>query len=141
MNRRIPLGDRIHASTMFLAAGLIVAYWVEWFTNGRNRVTDDPAYVTHQETFPLADAYMAVLYLAAARALWKQRESAVALGVAAGAAHVFLGLMDLLYDLQRGTMSETTPEARTEQAIVGASLVFGPLTMIRLWRGRRRLGA
>lgn len=134
-----PLGDRIHAVAMAIAAALTAAYWVDWFTKGRVQSADDPEYVTFQESFPLADAYMAVLYVAAARELWKQRPAAVPLGIAAGSANVFLALMDLLFDIRRGNLRETTPEMQIEKAIVGASLVFGPLTMVRLWRARRRI--
>jgi hypothetical protein len=135
-----PLSDRIHAVAMAIAAALTAAYWVEWFTKGRVQSADDPEYVTFEESFPLADGYMAVLYVAAAKALWEQRSTAVPLGIAAGSANVFLALMDLLFDLRRGNLRETTPEMQVEKAIIGASLVFGPLTMIRLWRGRSRLG-
>ena len=135
------IGDRIHAIAMALTAGLTVAYWVEWFTKGRVKAAEDPEYVTHQESFPLADGYMAVLYVLAARSLWNGRESAIPLGIAAGSAHAFLALMDLLFDIRRGSLSEQTPEMQIEKAIVGASLTFAPLTMARMWRARRRLPA
>jgi hypothetical protein len=136
-----PFGDRVHAAAMAIAAALTAAYWVDWFTKGRVQSADDPEYVTFEESFPLADAYMAVLYVAAARELWKQRPAAVPLGIAAGSANVFLALMDLLFDIRRGNLRETTPEMQVEKAIIGASLVFGPLTMVRLWRARRRIEA
>ena len=140
MTSRAGLGDQLHAAAMVATAALTGAYWADWFTKGRVQSADDPEYVTFEESFPLADAYMAVLYVAAARSLWKQRPAAVPLGIAAGSAHVFLALMDLLFDLRRGNLREKTPEMQIEKAIIGASLFFGPLTMIRLWRGRRRLG-
>ena len=141
MARSAPFGDRLHAGAMAVAAALTAAYWVDWFTKGRVQSADDPEYVTFEESFPLADGYMAVLYIAAARELWKQRPAAVPLGIAAGSANVFLALMDLLFDLRRGNLRESTPEMQIEKAIIGASLVFGPLTMVRLWRARSRLGA
>ncbi|MDJ0962191.1 MAG: hypothetical protein QNJ88_16175 [Acidimicrobiia bacterium] len=141
MANRAGLGDRIHAGAMAIAAALTAAYWIDWFTKGRVQSADDPEYVAFEESFPLADGYMAVLYVAAARELWKQRPAAVPLGIAAGSANVFLALMDLLFDLRRGNLRESTPEMQIEKAIIGASLVFGPLTAIRLWRARSRLGA
>ena len=124
---------------MTVTAGLVIGYWVEWFTKGRVKSSNDLSYITFEESFPLADGYMAALYLLSARALWKQREVAVLLGIAAGSAHAFLALLDLLFDLKRGNLRATNPEMQVEKAIVASSLIFAPLTIVRLWRARRRL--
>ncbi len=124
---------------MVAAAGLAVAYWLDWFTKGHVRSSDDPEYVTFEESFPLADAYMAACYLRAGHLLWRGRAGAIPWGIAAGSANTFLGLMDLLFDIRRGTLRDTTMDAAIEKAIVGASLVFGPMTMARMWRARGRL--
>jgi UDP-N-acetylmuramyl pentapeptide phosphotransferase/UDP-N-acetylglucosamine-1-phosphate transferase len=133
------VADRAHAAIIGLGAALTVAYWIEWFTQGRVKSGDDEVYLTHQASFPLADGYAAVMAALAARALWKQRESAVGLGLAAGSAYVFLGLMDLLFNLRRGSLRDRTPEAGIERTIIGLNLTLGPLTMLRLWRARHRL--
>ena len=56
----------------------------------------------------------------------------------AGSAAIFLGLMDLLYDLQHGIFSEMTAESTIELGIVIFLLVLGP-TVISLTWSRRRL--
>lgn len=134
-------GDRVHAGLMRAAAVLTGAYWAEFFTSGRVRTSEDRAYVDFERAFLLADAYMAIAYLAAARRLSQGHPDAVGIGVAAGSAMTFLGLMDLAYDLQQGKFADRTPEMMLEAAIVASSLILGPLTMMRLWRARRRLGA
>lgn len=53
---------------------------------------------------------------------------------------MFLGGMDLLYDLEHRKFSEPTPEVGVEAMIVVFSLMFGPWTMIRMWRAQHRLG-
>jgi hypothetical protein len=116
-----------------------IAYWVEFFTSGRVRTSDDSAYVDFERAFPLADAYMAGAFLLAARNLRRQRIEAVPTGIAAGSAMVFLGGMDLLYNLQHRKFADRTPEMAVETAIVAFSLGFGPLTMVRMWRARQRL--
>lgn len=139
MARAIPTGDRVHAFLMSGAAVATVAYWVEFFTTGNVKTSDDPAYVDFQQAFPLADAYMAGAFLLAARNLRLQRPEAVPTGIAAGSAMVFLGGMDLLYNLQHHKFADRTPEMAVEAGIVTFSLVFGPVTMLRLWRARHRL--
>ena len=54
---------------------------------------------------------------------------------------VFLGGMDLLYNVQHRKFAERTPEMGLEAAIVSFSLLFGPITMVRMWRARHRLSA
>jgi hypothetical protein len=117
-----------------------VAYWIEYFTSGKVRTSDDPAYVDFENAFPLADAYMAASFLAAAWLLRRQRGAAVPVGIAAGSAMVFLGAMDTLYNLEHGKYRTITAEMAGETAINAFSLVFGPLTMVRLWKARHRLG-
>jgi hypothetical protein len=133
--------DRIHAFLMRLVAVVTLAYWVEFFTKGRNRTSDDQAYVDFERAFPLADAYMSVAYLVSARQLSLGKEGAVPAGIAAGSAMVFLGCMDLLYDLQHQEFADRSPEMAAESVFVGFSLVFGPITMVRMWRARHRLRA
>lgn len=128
--------DRIHALLMLAGAGAIAAYWADWFSRGRVRVADDREYITFEESFPLADAYLAACLLSSGHALWRGHPSAVPLGIAGGSAAVFLGLMDLLFDIRRGNLSGNTAEMQTEKAIIAACLTLGPWTMVRLWHRR-----
>lgn len=130
------VADRFHAVVMLAGAGAIVAYWADWFTKGRVKVADDPEYISFEESFPLADSYLAACLLLSGHALWRGKPSAVPLGIAGGSAAVFLGLMDLLFDINRGSLSENTVEMQMEKAIIAAFLTLGPWTMVRLWRRR-----
>lgn len=130
------ISDRIHAGAMLAGAGAIAAYWADWFTKGRVKIADDPEYITFEESFPLADAYLAACLLLSAHALWRGKPSAVPLGIAGGSAAVFLGLMDLLFDIRRGNLSDSTVEMQTEKAIIATCLTLGPWTMVRLWHRR-----
>lgn len=133
------MSDRVHAWLMRIVAVVTIGYWVEFFTTKKVRTSDDQGYVDFERAFVLADGYMAAAYLAAARCLSNERSEAVPLGIAAGSAMTFLGGMDLLYNLQHHKFADRTPEMAVEKVIVATSLVFGPLTMIRMWRARLRL--
>lgn len=134
-------GDRIHAAAMTAAAIAAAAYWVEYFTKGRVRNSDDTSYVAFEDAFPAADGYMALCFLAAAHDLRHRRPAAVPTGIAAGSAMVFLGAMDTLWNLEHGNYRRMTPEMTVETAINVASFLFGPFTIVRLWRRRKALGA
>ena len=118
-----------------------IAYWVAYFDFGAVQTSSDPGYVAFENAFPLADAYLAAAYLVAAHLLVRGRAAAVPVGIAAGSAMVFLGLMDSLYNLEHAQYAARTPEMAIETAINVVCLVFGPWTMVRLWRARRRLEA
>jgi len=132
-------GDRVHSWVLQAGAGAIVAYWVEFYTSGRVRTSEDGDYVAFERAFLLADGYLAVSALLAARLLSRGRAEAVGAGIAAGSGAVFLGLMDLKYNVQQGNFALRTPAVRLEKAIVVATLGLGTFTMLRLWSIRHRL--
>lgn len=125
---------------MDLAALATTGYWVEYFTTGRVRSSDDLNYVDFQNAFPLADGYMALCLVLGARKLRRQEDSAVAWGLTAGSAMVYLAAMDTLYNLQHRKYADRTPEMAVEAAINLATWTLGPALMRRSWRSRTRLG-
>jgi hypothetical protein len=133
--------DRVHAILMMLAALGTAAYWIAYFTVGAVRTAEDPVYIGFEDAFPLADGYMAACWVTAALLLLRQRVTAVPVGIAAGSATVFLGAMDTLFNLEHAKYAVMTPEMAVETVINVVSLTFGPYTMVRLWRARRRLEA
>lgn len=133
-------GDLIHALLMLAAALGTAAYWAVYFGAGAVQTADDPVYLGFERAFPLADAYMAACYVAAALLLLRGRPAAVAFGIAAGSAMVFLGLMDVLYNLEHRKYAAMTPAMVVETLINVACVSLGPFTMARLWRARGRLG-
>lgn len=134
-----PASDRLTAAVMDLAALVTVGYWADYFTKGRVRSSDDPAYVAFENAFPLADGYLALCLAAGARALRRQRASAVAWGIAAGSAMVYLAAMDTLYNLENGKYTDRSPEMVVEAVINAATWTLGPLLIRRSWRSRTRL--
>ena len=82
---------------------------------------------------------MAAVGLAAAIHMWRGKPSAVGLGIAAGSASTFLGLMDVLHNLEHGKYGEPSADMALETAFNVASLTLGPVTMMRMWRARHRL--
>jgi hypothetical protein len=135
---KVNRADRVHAIVMLVAALGTLAYWTAYFTAGAVQTSDDAAYVAFENAFPLADAYMATCYVAAAILLLKGRAAAIPIGIAAGSAMVFLGAMDTLFNLEHGKYADMTAEMTVETIINLMCFVLGPVTMIRLWRARSR---
>lgn len=129
-------GDRLHAMMMGAVAIGVVVYWVDYFTAGQVRSSDDAAYIAFENAFPAADGLMAATFAASAWHLVKGRALAVPLGIAAGGAMTFLGAMDSLWNLEHGSYLPMTAEMAVETVINVISIVFGPWTVARLWRRR-----
>jgi hypothetical protein len=131
--------DRWHAGFMRLSGLVTVVYWIEYFGSGRVRTETNRAYVEFENAFPLADGYMAGLFLVAAHLLHEKQAATVPVGIAAGSAMTYLAGMDILYNLEHGKYRKMSPEMAWETLMNLFCVVFGPFTTLRLWRARKRL--
>jgi hypothetical protein len=84
---------------------------------------------------------MALCYLVSAWFLWRADRRAVLWGLCAGSAMIFLGCMDLLFNIEQNHFrAPIGAEMRAEIVIVVFCLGFGPFTIWRLWRAISRAG-
>ena len=121
----------------------VLLYWITWYAapdliQSRSPSAPDYAiYVNFEQAFPLADGWLALSAWVGVIGLWKMRDWGFLFMLLAGSAAIFLGCMDLLYDLEHSMFAPFTPEAGIELAIVIAVLALGPLVIILAWRHRR----
>lgn len=128
-------GDRVHTGFMLLAALGTLAYWLVYFTSGATQVRGDEVYIAFENAFPLADGWMALCYVLAAYFLWRGDRRALLWGLCAGSAMIFLGCMDLLFNLEQDHFrAPISAEMWAEIVIVAFCLSFGPFTIARIWR-------
>ncbi len=124
---------------MVLIAVLVAAYWGTYFLSGATQIRADAVYIGFENSFPLADSWMAIAFLLAARSLWRGDETAVLWGCCAGSAMIFLGCTDLLFNVTQGNFSlAPTPALLAEMLIVAVCLVYGPFAVLYCWRKRYR---
>jgi len=89
------------AAGLIVAAGLLVAFWVLWWSDrGLLASRTTPAYFRFEDDFPLADGWLLGTMVAAAAQLWRRRPSVLLWLIAAGSAGLYLLGMDMLYDLE-----------------------------------------
>jgi len=121
------------------AAVATVLYWIAFFTAPEAIQTrpGDPVYLGFERAFPLADAWFVLAAILGAMGLWKMRAWGFLFTLLAGSAAIFLGLMDLLFDLENGIFVPLTGEALTELAIVVLLLTLGPFVIVTTWRQLR----
>ena len=77
-----------------------LAYWMIYFTSGDVQVRHDEVYLAFENAFPLADGWMAICSLLGAIGLWKKHSWGFLFGLLAASSAIFLGLMDVLFNLQ-----------------------------------------
>lgn len=131
-----PRGSRILAVMLFVAGVGTFAYWIAFFSSGIVQATSEPCYLVFERAFPAADAWTAVTGILAGVALLRRRPPAVLFGIAAGSGFIFLGLMDVLYNLEHGMYALRSAEMAYEALINVLCLTLGPATMLYVWRWR-----
>ena len=134
-----PKGFMVLAIILVVFALGVIAFWITFFTSGAVSMGDSQAYLEHEQSFPLADGYMAACCLICAVGLFKRRSWALLFGLLAGSGIIFLGLMDTLYSIQQGIFAAFDAAALEAFVICGVCLVLGPATIIYLWRNRSYL--
>jgi hypothetical protein len=121
------------------AIALDVAYWTIWFTR-RDWIASEhtQSYDDFENAFPLADLWLGLACVLALVTLLRRHPSALLWLVAVGAAGVYLGSMDLLYDLEHGIFGKGGGGA-FEAVIVVVTWVFS-ITVLRFaWTRRTEL--
>lgn len=118
----------------------LVAYWTIWFFVNRSWLAslDTPSYYVFENAFPAADGWLAVGCVLGAWALHKRKAAALFWLLAGGSASIYLGLMDVLFDLENGVYRAGDAGAvATEIAINVYSLGVGAWALWFGWRNRR----
>jgi len=121
---------------LVVAAVLDIAYWLLWFT-ARDSVASDTtqAYYDFEQAFPLADFWLLACIVGAFVALTRGSHWALFWLIAGGAAGLYLGCMDTLYDVEHGIWGKGGGGV-FELVIVAITFVLS-ISLLR-WSWRRR---
>jgi hypothetical protein len=117
-----------------------LAFWIAFFAGGDAMHSSESAsYLAFEHAFPVADAWMAGASAVAAIGLARRRAWAIPAGIAAGSALIFLGLLDVTFDVEQGLYSPMSAAVASEIAINVFCLVVGPWLIVWFWRRRGEL--
>jgi hypothetical protein len=121
----------------------IAAYWFFWFVVPGVVQARTPAdidyliYMGYELAFPLPDAFVAIAALIGVIGLWNMKDwGFLSMLLAAGGA-IFLGLEDLLFDLENRMFVPFNGAAIIELAIVLLIMSLGPIMTALLWKHRK----
>ena len=122
-----------------VAVAIDVAYWSIWFTRRDWLASDDTqAYYDFENAFPVADLWLGVACVLALVALRRRTPDALLWLLRAGSAGLYLGCMDLLYDVEHGIFL-SGPGGAVEAVIVVLTWVFSLTALTWGWRHRGEL--
>jgi hypothetical protein len=135
---------RFHKLTIGLVLAALIAmfaYWFIWFFVNRDWLAsmDTPAYYVFENAFPAADGWLTLACGAGAFTMWKRRPTALFWLIAGGSASVYLGLMDVLFDLENGVYKAPRGDwgaVVTEIAINLYALGVGAWALYFGWKNR-----
>lgn len=124
---------------LVVAVVIDVAYWSAWFVH-RDWLASEhtQGYYDFENAFPLADLWLGVACVLALEALHRRRPTALLWLISAGAAGLYLGSMDLLYDLEHGIFGKGGGGV-VEAGIVLLTWVFSITALRWSWRNREEL--
>lgn len=120
----------------FTAAG-IVLYWVTVFAGWFPVAELVPGYREWFLSFPLADAWIAVVTTATAYSVWHQCEETALFGALTGSGLIFLGLYAFAYGVNTGLIYQPTIEEAIEIAIKIYCVSVGTLIIWQSWSFRK----
>ena len=130
---------RVIPAMLVVAILLDIIYWVLWFAD-RSAIASrhTRAYYDFENAFPLADLWLGIACVAALVTFVRRRPAALFWLLAAGAAGLYLGSMDLLYDLEHGIFADGSGGA-IEAFIVALTWAFSLTALLWSWRHRGEL--
>ena len=140
----LPRGGAFIVGTLIFGVVATSAYWVIWF--GVNRAwlasANTQSYYAFENSFPAADAWMTLTGVLASVALLRRRASALLWCLAAGTISIYLGLLDVLFDLENGIYRAPDASGVVVEIVINVlTLAMGAVVLIWAWRKRREIAA
>jgi hypothetical protein len=139
MARQAIAGGRVVGALLWVSVAATALYWLVFFTSGDVRSSAEECYLVFERAFPAADAWLALSCAVAAVGLRRGREWAALFGICAGSAAIYLGLMDVLYNLENGMYANLGGPMIGEMVINVYCLSLGPFLIAYFWRMRDAL--
>lgn len=115
-------------------AVLTIVFWILFlFVPGSVQSSDERCYMVFEHSFVAADLWMCVAFFLSAYFLYHRDPAGVLWGIVGGGTSVFLGLMDVLYNIENGMYKKINAGMFFEILINLGTLIFGGITIQYTW--------
>ncbi|MHA2288668.1 MAG: hypothetical protein ACXABG_07765, partial [Promethearchaeota archaeon] len=109
----------------------IAGFWIFFFMVENKNPKKEEWYLKHERSFPLPDlGLITVCLLVAATGLLSGERFGIFFTIVSGGGLIFLGLIDLAFNLQNGLFKTKDADAYMSIAIVSIVLIMGVLSLI-----------
>lgn len=122
--------ERAMATLSAVTALGILAFWATFFTVGLAPERAPECYFAYEHSFPLPDAALAGTLLSAAHLVLRGRPLGRALALVASGGLLFLGLVDVAFNLQQGIYAASSADLLANAAINAWCLLLGSLLAV-----------
>ncbi|MHA1291512.1 MAG: hypothetical protein ACTSQJ_02460 [Promethearchaeota archaeon] len=118
---------------IFIAVGFI-GFWIYFFLVENKNPENSDVYLAFERSFPLPDLCWATpCLIIAAIGIITNQQFGIFFSIAGGSAMLFLGLLDISFNLQNGGYSGKKFDTILNLTINLICVIFGPIFMIYGW--------
>jgi hypothetical protein len=109
--------SRLIASLEIVTGVGILLFWVAFFTVGMAPENASPAYFAYEYSFVVADMLLVITLIVAGILLLRGRRLGIVLSLAAAGALIYLGLVDMAYNVRNGVYMASSVDLVLNAAI------------------------
>ena len=117
--------------SIITAAGLVL-FWIGFFTIGLAPENPPDGYFVYEHSFPVPDIILAIVLIAGSVLYMTGGAHGNTLLVAGGGAMVFLGVLDISFNLQNGMYSISVMDMILNAFINLWCVIFGVLIVVKM---------
>ncbi len=124
-------GNTIPILSIITAVGLVL-YWIGFFTIGLAPANPPEGYFAYEHSFPVPDIILAIVLLVGGILSLTGGAHSTTLLVAGGGALVFLGILDISFNLQNGMYSISVLDMILNAFINLWCVLFGVAIIVKM---------
>lgn len=115
----------------FIVVGYLIVFWIYFWFVERKNPENSQVYIAFESSFPLADLLcLAPSLLIAAIGLITEQRFGIFFIIISGGVQIFLGLLDLSFNLQQGQYKGKKTDTILNLVNQGYCFIFGVLYLI-----------
>ena len=118
----------------------IISFWIAFFTTDMVQLHDqrlEEIYLAFEHAFPVPDLWLSISLIIGAIGLLKVKLFGFLFSLIGGASLIFLGLLDISFNVQNGMYLLTVGDAVFNGLINLVCLVFGIFLIRTIWKTRK----
>ena len=114
-----------------IVIGFLVVFWIYFLLVEQKNSEVSQVIIAHESSFPVADLFwLAPCLLIAAIGLLTEKRFGVFFTIVSGGVQIFLGLLDLTFNLQQGQYKGKSSDVILNFVIQGYCFIMGALFLI-----------